>query len=186
VAWRPLSFFSKKLEPAQRRYSAFDRELLAAYLAVRHFRFLLDGRQFVIWPYHKPLSYALHRVSELWSARQQRQLSCLAKFSASIQHIAGRDNVVADALARLPEHGLASRPQSRAAMEGCSPGTSPEDASLIAPLLPPPSTPAESSRLIDYAQLAMAHRDCPDVQRMLKDSLLHIREFQTEGGRPLL
>jgi hypothetical protein len=31
VAWRPMSFFSKKLEPAQRRYSAFDRELLAAY-----------------------------------------------------------------------------------------------------------------------------------------------------------
>jgi hypothetical protein len=51
-------------------------------------------------------------------------------------------------------------------MEGCSPGTSPEDASLIAPLLPMPSTPAESSGLIDYAQLAMAQRDCPDVQRL--------------------
>jgi hypothetical protein len=63
-----------------------------------------------------------------------------------------------------------------------SPGTSPEDASLIAPLLPPASTPAESSGLIDYARLAMAQRDCPDVQRLLKDSSLHFREFQTEGG----
>ncbi len=34
--WRPLAFFSKKLEAAQSKYSAFDRELLAAYLAVRH------------------------------------------------------------------------------------------------------------------------------------------------------
>jgi hypothetical protein len=67
-------------------------------------------------------------------------------------------------------------------MEGRSPGTSPEDASLIAPLLPPPSTPAEFSGLIDYAQLAMAQRDCTDVQRLLKDSSLHIREFQTEGS----
>jgi hypothetical protein len=28
---------------AQIKYSAFDRELLAAYLAVQHFRFLLEG-----------------------------------------------------------------------------------------------------------------------------------------------
>jgi len=35
---QPLSFFSKKLEPAQMKYSAFDRELLAVYLSIRHFR----------------------------------------------------------------------------------------------------------------------------------------------------
>ena len=29
--WQPLSFFSKKLNPAETRYSAFDRELLAVY-----------------------------------------------------------------------------------------------------------------------------------------------------------
>jgi hypothetical protein len=27
-AWQPLEFFSKKLSPAERKYSAFDRELL--------------------------------------------------------------------------------------------------------------------------------------------------------------
>ena len=27
--WQPLSFFSKKLNPAETRYNAFDRELLA-------------------------------------------------------------------------------------------------------------------------------------------------------------
>ncbi len=31
-AWAPLAFFSKKLEAAQQKYSAFDRELLAAKL----------------------------------------------------------------------------------------------------------------------------------------------------------
>ena len=29
--WQPLSFFCKKLPPAETRYSAFDRELLAVY-----------------------------------------------------------------------------------------------------------------------------------------------------------
>jgi hypothetical protein len=29
AAWEPLGFFSRKLEPAQVKYSAFDRELLA-------------------------------------------------------------------------------------------------------------------------------------------------------------
>ena len=34
----PLAFYSKKLSSAERKYSAFDRELLALYLLVKHFR----------------------------------------------------------------------------------------------------------------------------------------------------
>ena len=33
----PLAFFSKKLSAAQKKYCAFDLELLALYLAVLHF-----------------------------------------------------------------------------------------------------------------------------------------------------
>ena len=32
----PIAFFSKKLTPAERKYSAFDRELLAIYLSLIH------------------------------------------------------------------------------------------------------------------------------------------------------
>jgi hypothetical protein len=46
--WQPLGFFSKKLETAQQKYSAFDRELYACYAGIRHFRYMLDGRQFAI------------------------------------------------------------------------------------------------------------------------------------------
>ena len=45
----PLGFFSKKLSQAETKYSAFDRELLAVFLSVRHFRHLLEGRPFTIW-----------------------------------------------------------------------------------------------------------------------------------------
>ena len=35
--WSPLSYFSRKLTPAETRYSTFDHELLAVYLAIKHF-----------------------------------------------------------------------------------------------------------------------------------------------------
>jgi Integrase core domain/Integrase zinc binding domain len=49
---------------------------------------------------HKPLNFALHRVSDAWSARQQRQLSYIAEYTSDVRHVAGVDNVVADALSR--------------------------------------------------------------------------------------
>jgi Integrase core domain/RNase H-like domain found in reverse transcriptase len=40
-----LAFFSRKLSGAQTRYSTFDRELLAVFLALCHFRFFLEACQ---------------------------------------------------------------------------------------------------------------------------------------------
>jgi cleavage and polyadenylation specificity factor subunit 1 len=98
--WKPLAFFSTKLTPAQQKYSTFDRELLAAYLAIRHFRFLLEGRPFQLHTDHQPLAAAMHRVSPPWSARQQRHLAYISEFTTDIRHLPGKDNVVADALSR--------------------------------------------------------------------------------------
>jgi cleavage and polyadenylation specificity factor subunit 1 len=39
-------------------------------------------------------------VSRAWSARQQRQLSYIAEYTSDIRHVAGKENVVADALSR--------------------------------------------------------------------------------------
>jgi hypothetical protein len=50
--WQPLGFFSKKLEPAQTRYSAFDRELWACFSSIRHFRHMLEGRKFILFTDH--------------------------------------------------------------------------------------------------------------------------------------
>ena len=67
-SWAPLAFFSKKLSAAELKYTAFDMELLDAYSSLRHFRFLLEGRDFKIFTNHKPLTIALFRVSPPWSA----------------------------------------------------------------------------------------------------------------------
>jgi hypothetical protein len=63
-AWRPLGFFSAQLNKAEINYSAFDRELLAVVAAIRHFRYILEGRTFVVFTDHKPLVGALHRRSD--------------------------------------------------------------------------------------------------------------------------
>ncbi len=78
----------------------FDRELLAAFLSVKHFRFFLEGRPFTLFTDHKPLLAAISKQSIPFSSRQQRHLSFLSKFNASFQHLPGHKNVVADALSR--------------------------------------------------------------------------------------
>ena len=95
AAWEPLGFFSKKLDKPQLVYSAFDRELFAAYSAVRHFRFQLEGRRFSIHTDHKPLAQCLVKP---WTPRQHRQLAYIAEFMVDICYVAGFDNIITDAL----------------------------------------------------------------------------------------
>jgi hypothetical protein len=97
---QPLGFFSKKLEPAQQKYSAFDRELFDVYAGIRHFRHMLEGRRFTVFMDHKPLTHAVARMSDPWTARQCWHLAYIAEYTSDIQHVAGAANVVADTLSR--------------------------------------------------------------------------------------
>jgi cleavage and polyadenylation specificity factor subunit 1 len=95
-----LAFFSKKLRPPEKKYSTFDRELLALYLGVRHFQYFLEGQPFTAFSEHKPLTLSMSKASEPWSSRQQRPLSYISEFTTDIQHIQSKNNTVADALSR--------------------------------------------------------------------------------------
>lgn len=79
----------------------YDRELLSIYLAIKHFRYILEGRQFLIRTDHKPLVYAFKQKLDKASPRQIRQLDFIAQFSTDIEHISGNQNVVADFLSRI-------------------------------------------------------------------------------------
>ena len=98
--WRPLAFFSRQLRKPELKYSAFDRELLALHLAIRHFRYFLEGRPFTAYTDHKPLTFAFSKISDPWSARQQRQLAAISEYTTDVRHVSGKQNVVADALSR--------------------------------------------------------------------------------------
>lgn len=51
--WLPLGCFQRKLTRAEKLYSTYDRELLAIYASIRHFRYLLEGADFVLKTDHK-------------------------------------------------------------------------------------------------------------------------------------
>ena len=62
---QPLAYLSRQLKPAEQRDSTFGRELLAMYFAVKYFQHSLEGRKFVIYTDHRPLTFALSQTSIL-------------------------------------------------------------------------------------------------------------------------
>jgi len=51
--WYPIAYFSRQLQPSETKYSTFDRELLAVYLAIKHFCHFIEGREFTVFTNHK-------------------------------------------------------------------------------------------------------------------------------------
>ena len=96
----PIAFFSRKLSDAERRYCTFDRELLAVYSAIRHFRHFVEAVPFEIYTDHMPLVHAISKKADPVSKRQQRHLSAISEYSCTLKHISGKLNPVADALSR--------------------------------------------------------------------------------------
>ncbi|BHF80208.1 hypothetical protein SprV_0702333200 [Sparganum proliferum] len=95
-----LAFFSRKFSPAETHYSTFGRQLLVVFLAVKHFRHFLEGRDFTVFTDHKPLSFDLKSMSDKLNPREIRQLDYISQFTSDIRHIDGSRNEVADALSR--------------------------------------------------------------------------------------
>ena len=98
--WQPLAFFSRTLTPTETRYSTFGRELLALYLAIKHFRHSVEGRELVAYTDHKPLVHAVGSSTDRHSPRETRHLDFVAQFTTDVRHVPGRENVAPDALSR--------------------------------------------------------------------------------------
>lgn len=98
---QPLGYFSKKFTPTEMKYSTYDRELLAIYRAIKHFKYMLEGRMFHIYTDHKPITTAFHQKAETATPRQQRHLDYISQFTTDIRHIVGEENFTADMLSRI-------------------------------------------------------------------------------------
>jgi RNase H-like domain found in reverse transcriptase len=94
----PVVFISWKLNDAEKNYPTHDRELLAIVHVVKELRCYLHGTSFVVRTYDHPLR-CLQTQPHL-SKRQVRWLDALAEYDYSIKYLAGKWNVVADALSR--------------------------------------------------------------------------------------
>jgi len=100
---KPLSFFSRSLSKSEQSFSAFDRELLAIFAAVKRWKDIIDGGNVTVFTDHKPIVGAFRNANARDSHKQQRQLSFISEYVSDVVHVAGKDNVVADALSRLPD-----------------------------------------------------------------------------------
>ena len=193
AAWRPLGFFLAKLEQAQLSYSAFDRELYGIFADICHFIHHLEGHRFTIWTDYKPLTFALSRMSDSWTARQQRQLSYVAEFTSKIVHVPGRLNLVADLLSRPQQTATASGPTAGPSPPPVQqtpslllfPSSQPTTSRPTVEVISPSSFPTEealewaaaaavTSEDVDLAAMAKDQHSCPATQQLLNSSSLDI------------
>ena len=102
--WKPVSFFSRKLNATQKKYSIFSRELMAIFQSIKYFRHLVEGREFHVITDHKPLLTALQKKSARDIPRESRWLEYIAMHTTDVRFLKGVDNVVADSLSRHLEN----------------------------------------------------------------------------------
>ena len=93
---KPLAFYTRKLNDAQKRYTTGEQELLGIVETLKEFRHILLGQHIVVHTDHKNISYG-----NLTNDRIVRWRLLLEEFGPEYVHVSGVDNVVADALSRM-------------------------------------------------------------------------------------
>jgi len=96
-----VSFYSQSLSACQRNYSTYERELFAVVKACEAFRVFLLGKAFNLRTDHRALC-GLFSSTLQTSNRVVKWVMRLQPFKFTIQIIKGKDNIVADALSRIP------------------------------------------------------------------------------------
>jgi hypothetical protein len=93
---RPVAFYSRKLNPAQQRYTTTERELLSIVETLKEFRNILLGQQVVVHTDHLNLTHKQFNTD-----RVMRWRLLLEEYGVSLTYVKGTNNIVADALSRL-------------------------------------------------------------------------------------
>lgn len=89
---KPLTFASRSLSPAERKYSQLEKEGLSIIFGVKKFHDYLLGRKFLILSDHKPLQHlfsATRPVPPLASARIQRWALTLGAYDYALVYKPG-------------------------------------------------------------------------------------------------
>lgn len=96
----PVAYFSRTFKKGELNKAIIEKELLAIYHAIMAFRPYIYGKQFTVYTDHKPLIYLFTMVNP--ASKLVRIKLELEEYDFDIVHIPGKDNVVADALSRIP------------------------------------------------------------------------------------
>ncbi|KAJ9525332.1 hypothetical protein QJQ45_003300 [Haematococcus lacustris] len=104
-AERVVAYHSRKLLPAERNYPTHEQELLSLVEALKVWRHYLLGAQFTLLTDNWANKH-LQTQPRLDSRRQARWMEVLQEYNCHIDHIPGKQNVVADALSRRADYQL--------------------------------------------------------------------------------
>ena len=96
--YKPIGYFSKKLNPTENRYSVTDKEALGVVLACRNFHHYLWGTTFTIYTDHQPLTSIFKKKTK--SPRMSRWILEMREYQYNIKYLKGKYNLVADPLSR--------------------------------------------------------------------------------------
>jgi len=98
--WKPIAFLSRMMQPAERNYEIYDKELLAIVEALAKWKqYLLDAKEpFEVWTDYENLKYFRepHKLNE----RQAQWYIKLQDYDFILKHIPGKTNTKADILSR--------------------------------------------------------------------------------------
>lgn len=94
-----VSFQARSLQPAERKYSATKKELLAVVFAFKKFHSYLWGNPFTLFTDHRALVY-LHTQKDL-NPMMQGWLDTLFNYTFTVVHRPGILNILPDHLSRL-------------------------------------------------------------------------------------
>ena len=83
---------------------------LAVYLALKHFNYFLQARDFTIFTDYLALTKEIDAPSTSHSTREIRHLDYIAQYTTDIRHVKGKDNDVADALSRICINSVEENP----------------------------------------------------------------------------
>ena len=93
---KPLGFYTRKLNKAQRSYIVGEKELLGIVKGLKAFAGVIPGQDLTVHTDHLNLLY-----NKLPSQRMTRWRLLLEEYHPKVVHIAGVDNDASDALSRL-------------------------------------------------------------------------------------
>ena len=109
---RLIAIFSKKLNTAQQKYSAHDKEALAIYKSLRYFRYYILGDRVNLPTDHKPLVNLMETSEERMSEMKRWWISEVQAYDIHINYIKGKYNNLADYLSRQSVASIGLRDDS--------------------------------------------------------------------------
>jgi transposase InsO family protein len=155
---KPVAFYSRKLNPAQRNYTTMEKELLSIVETFKEFRTMLYGcKALHAHTDHKNLTYA-----NLNSQRVMRWRLFIEEFNPQFHYIEGKSNTLADALSRLPR-----KPEEQTGATSSVSNPMIFDEELSECLLNFPEVSNDKPFVLDYGHISEEQKNDATIQQLM-------------------